>query len=184
MTVKINLLPWRQELREELKKQFLIILGAAALLSFLVVGSVHFYYQSLIDSQLSSNRYLKKEIKKLDKRIKQIKNIRKDKERLMARMEVIQQLQRDRPTVVRLFDSLVRVVPSGVNYSSLKRRKNTLMIDGSADSNTRVSKLMRNMENSEVLKDPSLTIIREGDSSKREIGKFFSLKAKLEYQKE
>ena len=184
MIVRINLLPWRQDLREELKRQFFMMLGMAAVVSLLLVGSVHFYYQNLISAQMASNSYLNKEIKKLDKRIKKIKNIRSEKERLMARMEVIQQLQRNRPNVVLLFDSLARVVPNGVNYKSIRQRGRSLVVDGYADSNTRVSKLMRNMANSEVLKDPALVVIRESLGENQLVGKLFSLKVKQQQKKE
>jgi len=171
---KINLLPWREELRKEQQRQFLTILGLSLVLVALVILAVHLQYARLVGVQDSRNAYLRSNITEVEKQIKEIDELASKKERLLARMEIIQQLQRNRPEIVRLFDELVRVLPEGVHLSSLKQTSRNLQMIGIAQSNARVSALMRNIDQSDWLANPKLDIIQVG---KKEGARQFTLRA-------
>ena len=109
---KINLLPWREELRKEKQKEFLTLLGMAAVFALVVWGGVHFYHTQLIEYHQARNHYLEQEIAKLDEKIKEIKRLEKEKERLLARMRAIEQLQGNRP----LLDDLPCMPVGGLAY--------------------------------------------------------------------
>lgn len=166
MSIRINLLPWRQEFRKQKRKEFLSILLLSSGLSMSMVLLTHMLMASRIGSQQDSNDILQKEIAVLDKQITEIEGLQKEKERLLARMEIIQQLQTNRPQIVRLFDTIVRLVPEGLYLTALARTGDQINIDGSAESNTRVSKFMRNIESSEWITDPRLTVIEVKDKTK------------------
>ena len=111
---RINLLPWREELRQEQKKQFVLMAVMTCLLATAIVGLIHFQMQAKIDYQLSRNRFVSNEIKKLDEEIKEISELQKVRRSLIERMEVIQDLQGSRPSIVHLFTEIVSTVPNGV----------------------------------------------------------------------
>ena len=163
---QINLLPWREELRKEQQRQFLTILGLSAVLMGLIILAVHIQIAGMISNQQSRNDFLKKEITKVEKQIKEINNLAKEKKRLLSRMEVIETLQRNRPEVVHLFDEIVKVMPEGTYLSSMKQSGKSLQLDGMAQSNARVSALMRNIDSSPWLSQPQLQIIQK-DSKKK-----------------
>ncbi len=172
---KINLLPWRQELRKEQQRQFFTILGLSLVLVVVGILAVHLQYARLIGKQEDRNAFLTQHIRKVEAEIKEIDALAEKKDRLLARMEIIQKLQRNRPEMVRLFDELVRVLPEGVHLSKLKQTGRTLNMDGIAQSNARVSAFMRNIDESDWLADPKLQIIEVG---KKESTRKFSLHAK------
>jgi type IV pilus assembly protein PilN len=176
---KINLLPWRQELRKEQQRQFFTIMGLTVVLVIVAVGAVYLQYSRLINNQNNRNAYLQQHINTVEKQIKEINDLAAKKERLLARMEIIQKLQRNRPEVVRLVDELVRVMPDGVYLTSFKQQGNNLLMTGVAQSNARVSALMRNIDQSEWMTDPQLVVIqsgKNGDSRK------FTLRAKQKFK--
>lgn len=156
----INLLPWREELREERKKQFIAMLATSVVSAILLMVLVHFIVSSKISAQDKRNRYLKNEIVQFDKEIKKIEALKKMKAMLVARMEIIQELQSNRPQIVHLFDQVVRVLPEGVHLSQIMRNGDRLTLIGKAESNTNVSDLMRNISSSAWLKQPSLHEIK------------------------
>ncbi len=168
---RINLLPWREELRKEQQRQFLTIMGLSAILMVLIIIAVHIQIAGMISYQNSRNDFLNKEIAKVEKQIKEIDNLAKQRKRLLARMEVIETLQRNRPEVVHLFDELVKVMPDGVYLESLTQKGKTLVMEGVAQSNARVSALMRNIDASPWLTNPSLQVIKiekkSSDSQRR-----------------
>lgn len=178
---RINLLPWRQELRKEQQRQFLTILGLMGLLVLVGVGAVYAQYSRLIDTQNSRNQYLQQHINMVDKQIKEINDLHAKKERLLARMQIIQKLQRNRPAVVRMFDELVRVMPDGVYLTSFKQQNHNLEMTGVAQSNARVSALMRNIDQSQWLTKPQLVIIQTG---KRSGSREFTLRAQQKFKQE
>ncbi len=155
----INLLPWREALREKRKKEFLLALLGAVLVGGLVVYSSKLVVQSRISGQNSRNALLKSEIAKLDKQIDQISSLETQKKRLIARMEIIDELQRSRPEVVHLFDELVNALPEGAYLTEIKQDGARIEIRGEAQSSTRVSALMRNIDKSPWLKNPSLDVV-------------------------
>ena len=158
----INLLPWRQALRQRRKKEFFIGIGAAIALAALVTLLAHLTVSSMIDTQHRRNDQLKAEIAELDKAIEQILALEEQKARMIARMEVIETLQSSRPEVVKLFDQVVATLPEGVYLTSLKQTGRKIEFNGVAQSSTRVSAFMRNIDASETLSAPELKVIQTG----------------------
>ena len=169
---RINLLPWRAELRKQRRNEYLTIVGAFAGLAVLVWGAVHFHFTERIDFQNERNDYLRAQITIVDKKIKQIQALEKEKQRLITRMKAIEQLQSSRPIIVHIFDELVTSLPEGVYLKEVSQSGTTFVLKGVAESNARVSSFMRNIEKSEWLKDPKLEIIQSADESGRRIANF------------
>jgi type IV pilus assembly protein PilN len=169
---RINLLPWREELRQEQKKEFAITVGVTCAIAAVIVGLLHIQMQGKIDYQLSRNKYLENEIAKVDKEITEIKELQKIRRSLVERMEVIQDLQVSRPSIVHLFTELVSTVPNGVYLESLNQTGSNLVINGQAESNARVSTYMRNLAASDWLKEPNLTVIEIEDITVNRISTF------------
>jgi len=157
---RINLLPWRDELREERKKQFVIVLFAVLVIAAGLVFLSNLFVSGRLDNQNARNSYLQKEIASLDERIKQVREIREMRTQLLGRMQVIQDLQSNRSVMPRLFDQLVRTLPDGVYYSSLSMQGQRISINGFAESNNRVSTLMRNLEASPWLAGATLSGVK------------------------
>lgn len=152
----INLLPWREKERERRKKTFFATLGAAVALAGAILGAGHLYMRGEINNQTARNTYLQQQIVVLDGKIAEIRNLQEQKRALTERMTVIQDLQGRRPVIVRLFDELVRTLPEGVYYDSVTRTGDIISLNGVADSNNRVSTLMRYLDDSEWFAEPSL----------------------------
>jgi type IV pilus assembly protein PilN len=169
---QINLLPWREEQRQELKKQFVLMAVMTCVLAAAIVGLIHFQMQSKIGYQLSRNKFMSDEIAKVDEQIKEIKELQKVRRSLIERMEVIQDLQGSRPSIVHLFTEIVSSVPNGVYLQSLEQKGSNLKINGEAESNARVSTYMRNLQSSAWLKDPNLTVIEVEDKTVNRISTF------------
>ena len=169
---QINLLPWREELRQEQKKQFGLMVAMTLVLAAAIVGLIHFQMQAKIDYQLSRNRFLNQEIAKVDEEIKEIAELQKVRRSLIERMEVIQDLQASRPSIVHLFTEIVSTVPNGVYLQTLVQTGSNLLIKGEAESNARVSTYMRNLSASEWLKDPNLAVIEVEDKTTNRISTF------------
>ena len=146
--IRINLLPWREELREEKKKEFLNITVAILLLAGTIVFGVDRYYNNAISQQASRNDFLKREISVLEERIMEIQSLQQKRNELLARMKVIQELQGNRPIIVRMFDELARKLSDRVFFTSLIYRGSELDIKGVAESNNRISSQLRNFEES------------------------------------
>ena len=156
---RINLLPWRAVLRQKRKKEFLVAMMGAVIASAALVYLSKLTVQGWTTAQRGRNEILTKEIAVLDKQIEEIKGLRSQKDRLLARMRVIDQLQRSRPEVVHLFDEIVKAVPEGVNLTDIAQAGQRVELRGVAQSSTRVSALMRNIDGSEWMKDPSLDVV-------------------------
>jgi type IV pilus assembly protein PilN len=161
----INLLPWRQELRQRRRKEFLVGIGAAIGVAALVTLLAHLTVSSMIDAQNSRNELLKAEIAELDKAIEQILALEEQKAAMISRMEVIDRLQASRPEVVKLFDQIVSTLPEGVYLTSVKQSGKRIEFNGVAQSSTRVSALMRNIDASESLSAPELKVIQTGSNA-------------------
>ena len=157
---RINLLPWREQLREERKKQFLSIL----VLVVIVAGLLVFLGDRTLDAKTSHqnarNDFLRKEIHLLDTRIKEIDQLQAERTQLLDRMKIIQDLQGNRPIIVRVFDEMVRTLPDGVHFTAVNMKGALVGIKGGAESNSRVSNLMRQMDASEWLTAPNLTAVK------------------------
>jgi type IV pilus assembly protein PilN len=156
---RVNLLPWRDELREQRRNQFYLSLGAAALGAGFVVLASNMTFNSIIGHQSDRNRLLQNEIDALNIRIEEILSLEDQKDRLLARMEIIEQLQRSRPGIVHMFEELVTTLPNGVYLTSVKQQGQRLELVGAAESNTRVSALMRNIDGSDWLSRPDLEVV-------------------------
>ena len=161
----INLLPWREAERARRQKELGIIVGAALLLTLAVGGIVHWQMGEQISAQQARNAFLQTEIRVLDRRIKEIRDLEATKSKLLARMEVIQQLQESRPEVVHLFDSLVQSIPDGVMLTNVKQTGKTVVLDGRAQSNARVSAFMRKIEGTEWIGNPLLRLIEQKEKT-------------------
>ncbi len=156
---KINLLPWRESQRKEKQQEFFVILGAGAAVAVLVVLLVHFQVEAKINGQERNNTFLTNEIVVLDEKIKEIKKLDATRHTLVERMDVIQNLQTTRPGIVHLFDEVVSTLPNNVHLTGLTQNGGSINITGRAESNARVSLYMRNIEKSEWLTKPTLSII-------------------------
>lgn len=159
MTTRLNLLPWREIRRKEQDRQLLTVAAGAWVLMVLAVFYAHLHVTHLIDDQNRRNQFLKGEIAKVEKEIKEIREIKKQRQALIARMNVIYQLQGARTQIVHVFDDLVRKLPEGVYFRSLKERGKHYTLNGIAQSNARVSALMRNLDSSDWFANPNLDII-------------------------
>ena len=157
---RINLLPWRAALRQQRKKEFFVALLGAAVVGLGLVYLSKLTVDGWISNQQNRNTILQNEIAELDKQIEEIKGLENQRERLIARMKVIGELQRARPEVVHLFDELVRAVPEGVHLTEVKQTGTRIELQGVAQSSTRVSTLMRNIDASEWLSDPGLDVVQ------------------------
>ena len=169
---KINLRPWREELRAEKQKQFVVmILGAA----FIAVG-LTFLWKTDMDNRIayqeSRNAYIETATKQLDKQIKEIEDLKRKRDELLSRMQVIQDLKGKRPVIVRVFDELVRTLPDGLFYTNLKKTGDTVDVVGMSESNSRISALMRRFEESDWFTNPNLSNVSAADNRRAGYSQF------------
>ncbi len=159
----INLLPWREELRSEKQRQLINVAVGAGVVMLGIVVLVHLQVAGMISNQDSRNQYLNKQIAIVDKQIKEIDSLEKEKAALLERMTVIQELQGTRPVIVHLFDELATTLPEQAVLLSISRKKDILNLEGVADSNDYVSQFMRNLNESQWLTNPKLSVIEAGE---------------------
>ncbi len=178
MSARINLLPHREERRKRARVHFAVMGGMTAALGIVVVAAVWFVFQQRIGAQEDRNKFMKSEIAKLDKEIDEIKEVKDKIAALLARKQVIETLQTDRVQTVYLLDELVRQMPEGVFLKSIKQRGPGVDLIGYAQSNARVSTLMRNIESSPWLANPNLVEIKAVNLGKMRISEF-NLKLQL-----
>ena len=152
----INLLPWREAERQKRQRDFGIAMGGAVIAAIAVVMLTILAYSQMIAGQKARNDRLTAEIVELEKSIAEIDGLERQKERLLARMEIIEELQKSRPEIVHLFDELARQLPEGVYLTGMKQTGSRVEIRGVAQSSTRVSALMRQIDSSEWLGDPEV----------------------------
>lgn len=157
---RINLLPWREEYRQEKKKEFQVQLIGLCLLGIVGCYAWVGVVDGRIENQNSRNTVLETEIAALDLKVKEISELKKRREDLIARMKVIQDLQGTRPTIVRYFDEMVRAVPDGIFFNTLTRQDNLITIEGITESSNRVSSFMRNLDASDWFTNPNLRSIK------------------------
>lgn len=184
MSTRLNLLPWREMRRREQDRQLLTIAIGAWVLMLAIVFYAHVHVTAQIETQNRRNEFLKQEIAKVEKQIREIAELKKRRQNLIARMNVIQQLQADRTRIVRIFDELVRRVPEGVQLTTLKQTGGASMaLTGAAQSNARVSALMRNFDASDWFTDPELVVINVRQRGGDRVSEF-SLNVKTVAKKE
>ena len=171
-TVRVNLLPHRAERRKRAKQHFAVVSAGTAVVGLLIVGLVHSYYAEQISTQEGRNQFLKGEIAKLDKEIAEINKLRDEIQALLARKQIIETLQADRAQTVHLLDELVKQMPEGVFLRSIMQRGPRVQLSGYAQSNARVSTLMRNIEASRWLSSPELVEVTAATVEKRRVSEF------------
>ena len=157
---RINLLPWREERRAALQKQFLVVLAGMAVFGALLVFLCDRYVSALIEHQNGRNSYLQQHIAELNRQVAEIRELEKRRAQLLERMEIIQGLQGKRPVIVRIFDEAVRTMPDGAYFLDMTRSGENIKVSGKAESNNRVSSLMRKLDSSLWFKDPNLTSVK------------------------
>ncbi len=170
--IRINLLPHREEKRKALRQQFFALAGLISVLAILIVVMVHGVISGYIGQQERKNEFLKKEIAALDKEIDEIKRLKEQTNALLSRKGVIESLQGSRAETVQLFNELARQVPAGIYLKSLKQTGNRIGLAGYAQSNARVSTLMRNLEASPLLEKPDLVEIKAITKGNRRYAEF------------
>lgn len=170
--IRINLLPHREEKRKARRQQFYALIGMVSVLAGMIVFLVYSVISGYESNQEDQNQFLKKTIAELDKEIDQIKRLKEQTQALLARKQVIESLQRDRAEPVRLLSELVKQMPSGVYLRSIKQDGQKVSLGGYAQSNARVSTLMRNIEASPWLEKPQLIEIRAVIVDKRRLNEF------------
>ena len=161
---RINLLPWREEDRQRRQREFLVAMAGSFVAGLLVVVMSIFAYSQMVDNQKQRNNRLETEISVLEKSITEIDGLERQKERLLARMEIIEELQRSRPEIVHLFDEITRRLPEGVHLNGMKQSGVAVEVRGIAQSSTRVSALMRQIDSSVWLSDPSVVKVETTES--------------------
>ena len=172
MMARINLLPHREERRKRARHHFFVIAGGTAVVGALIVVAMHGFYAAKIDTQGERNRFLRSEVAKLDKEIAEINKLRDEIQALLARKQVIETLQADRAQTVHLLDELVRQMPEGVYLKSVTQKGLSVNVLGYAQSNARVSTLMRNIESSPWLANPGLVEVKASTVEKRRVAEF------------
>ena len=156
---RINLLPWRQQRREGQQRRFMGFLAGVVIFAAVGVFAVHLYVQELVDQQNERNNFLRGEIAKLKKIESEIKEMQKTETSLLARLDTIKKLQSSRPDMVKALDSLVRLTPEDVYFTTINVRGKNLQLDGNARVNNVVSDFMREFEQSPLYAEPVLRVI-------------------------
>lgn len=172
---RINLLPWREQLREERKQRFLVTLAGVLIVAGGVVLLADQYLNAAITQQNARNEFIRNEISALDSRIKEISELKTRRQQLVERMKIIQDLQGNRPIAARIFDQLVRTLPDGVHFTDVKMIGQSVSIEGAAESNNLVSSLMRNQDASDWLAAPNLTEVKAVSAEKLDQANTFKL---------
>jgi type IV pilus assembly protein PilN len=171
---RINLLPWREAQRKERKLAFTVALGGAAVCAGVVTAAIYLLYTGMVDAQVRRNELLTQQIKVLDRQIEEINDLEQNKRQFIARMEIIEKLQRSRPEIVHVFDQIVKTLPDGVYLTSVTETGDHLKFTGVAQSSTRVSAFMRNIDASQWMRNPTLEVIQ---SASGVFGSSFTLDA-------
>lgn len=175
----INLLPWREELRQKRKKDLLMAAFGAVLVGAAITFGTKFFYQSLISSQEARNGLLRAEITELNRQNEEIEGLKIQKERLLERTRVIEELERSRPEPVTLVDALVDIMPEGVYLTEITQQGANIEVEGIAQSSTRISTMMRNVRDADWVTNPGLDIVTtQGDGPLRQ-GEFTLLMSQI-----
>lgn len=169
---RINLLPWREELKKQRQNELVLMLAVAFAVGLGAWYAGHSYYDGLISYQNNRNRVLEREIAQLDQRIVKIKELEETKTKLKARMEVVQELQQGRPLVVHMMHQLAATLPDGVYLTSVKQTGSNIILTGVAESNARISNFMENLDTSGWLHDPRLNVIQVKDAQSHRLSEY------------
>jgi type IV pilus assembly protein PilN len=179
----INLLPWREELREERKRQFTVVVAGVFILGLLVGYAWEVNISGKIAAQERRNTLLQTGIEALDAEVAEIRRLRESKADMIDRMAVIKGLQTNRPEIVRLFDEFARALPDGAYIEEMNVEGNSLSIEGKAESNNRVSAFMRQLNDSEKFSEPNLTRV-DADPTLGDQGSSFTMIIKVDNEED
>lgn len=179
----INLLPWREELREERKRQFTVVVVGVLILGALMGYAWNLNVSSQVDAQRVRNSLLQEGIDRLNSEVAEIRDLQEKKADMIDRMEVIKGLQTNRPEIVRLFDEFARAVPDGTYIEELTAQGAVLSLEGKAESNNRISSFMRDLEDSEKFSDPNLTRV-DADATLGDQGSSFTMNVQIDSEEE
>ena len=150
---RINLLPWRDERRQTLQRNFVLHLAGSVVAALIIGGGIHLYEQNQLDFQDQRNQYLNGVIKDLDRKIQSINELKKKKSELIARMQVIEKLQSSRPVIVHLMEEFVKTLPDGIQLTDISiKGDKTISIQGYADAQARVADYLRQLNGSDYIK--------------------------------
>jgi type IV pilus assembly protein PilN len=172
MTVRVNLMPHREERRKRARQHFMVLGGITAGLGAAIGLAMHVFVAGKIEAQEERNRFLKGEITKLDKEIAEINSLKDQIQALLARKNIIESLQAERAQTVHLLDQLVKQTPEGVYLRTVQQRGLRINVVGYAQSNARVSTLMRNIEASPWLEKPELIEVKAANVDKKRVSEF------------
>ena len=168
--IRVNLLPHREEKRKRRQQQFMVLAAIACVLGVVLAGGVYLFLDSQVSQQQANVKYMQDEIAKLDKEIEEIRKIREETASLLAKKQVVEALQSNRSEPVQLLDQLLRQLPEGVYLKAVKQQGPKVNVLGYAQSNARVSTLMRNLGASPYLENPELVEIRAVDNPDKKSG--------------
>ena len=160
---QINLLPWRETLREERKRKFLALMVVMLIASGGMVLAADRYMRGAIENQIARNEFLMTEIRVVDEQVAEISKLQQQKSEIQERMSVIQNLQGSRPVIVRVFDELVKTLPDGVYFETVERNGESMNIVGVAETYSQLTTLMRKLDGSDWFSEPNLRIISAAD---------------------
>ena len=170
--IRVNLLPHREQKRRARQRQFISMAVGLTVLGIAIVGLGHIVIAAQIENQNGRNTLLKTEIAKLDEQIKEIDKLREQTQALLARKQIVETLQSNRTEAVHLLDQLVRQLPDGLYLKSVKQVGSKVTLTGYAQSNARVSTLMRSIESSPWLTAPELIEIKSVPLDKQKVNEF------------
>jgi len=177
---RINLLPWREEQRQERQRQFIMILLMTSVLGVILVFMVGMAFDQRIHHQQYRNDVIKGEISKLEVRITKINELERIRARLISRKQVIERLQASRSTTVELLDKLAKSIPVGVTLTSIRQQGPQLWLIGNSQSNARVSAYLRELEASDLFLNPELEFVRSTAKPATDVEPYeYSIKVKL-----
>jgi|TARA_Y100001970_G_scaffold224567_1_gene276855 type IV pilus assembly protein PilN len=183
----VNLLPWREQRRQQQKQQYIVVLAFVAIMTGLIFWFIGQIIDTQISNQNSRNQYLQTQITALESQIAEIKRIKESKSAIEQRMALIEQLQSSRNLAPQVLDELARIVPQGVSFKSLQRTGSSLQVRGTSESNNRLAEFMRQLETSKVFTSGELSSIVADTSATDAVSEFtltFSITEQVAMEKE
>ena len=183
----VNLLPWREQRRQQEKQQYIVVLAFVAIMTGLLFWFIGQIIDTQISNQNSRNQYLQTQITALESQIAEIKRIKESKSAIEQRMALIEQLQSSRNLAPQVLDELARIVPQGVSFTSLQRTGSSIQVRGTSESNNRLAEFMRQLETSKVFTSGELSSIVADTSATDAVSEFtltFSISEQVAMEKE
>lgn len=160
---RINLLPWREELRRERQRQFMISVLMTAVLGVILVFAVGLVFNQRIDHQQARNQTIRTQIAGLESRIERIEKLEQTRERLLSRKRVIEELQASRSLTVELMDKLAKSIPIGITLGTVRQQGMNVTLNGFSQSNARVSAYLQSLDINDLFLDPQLSVVEASD---------------------